>query len=235
LYRAADAIDPGGGSREIADALYADLYGIGNEPDDRRSLFRYFHGRSSLATWLRAVLSQRHVDRVRAARRFAPLSEVDAPPALSLRSHREETPNPERPRYLTLVREALGRSLVRLEPRDRLRVGYYYAEGLTLAQIGKLLGEHEATVSRQLGRARRVIRDEIERQLRNQGLNDAAIAECFESAMDDPGPIDLNQALAAAEAARDPGRIVPEKGENAPDGVTASPGPKGRGAGGRRA
>ena len=29
---------------------------------ERRSLFRYFQGRSSLATWLRAVLAQRYVD-----------------------------------------------------------------------------------------------------------------------------------------------------------------------------
>jgi DNA-directed RNA polymerase specialized sigma24 family protein len=41
--------------------LYADLYS--------KSLFRYFQGRSSLATWLRAVLSQRYVDRIRANRR----------------------------------------------------------------------------------------------------------------------------------------------------------------------
>src|SRR5476649_694500 len=35
LYRAADALDPSGGARELADALYADLFD---------SLFRYFHG-----------------------------------------------------------------------------------------------------------------------------------------------------------------------------------------------
>ena len=58
LYRAADALDPTGGARDLADALYADLYS--------QSLFRYYQGRSSLATWLRAVLSQRYVDRLRA-------------------------------------------------------------------------------------------------------------------------------------------------------------------------
>jgi hypothetical protein len=31
LYRAADAIDPGGGARELADSLYADLYGLADE------------------------------------------------------------------------------------------------------------------------------------------------------------------------------------------------------------
>src|SRR5262245_64981868 len=62
LYRAADALDPSGGARDLADSLYADLYS--------KSLFRYFQARSSLATWLRGVLSQRYVDRIRANRRM---------------------------------------------------------------------------------------------------------------------------------------------------------------------
>src|SRR5712691_7802732 len=57
---------------ELADSLFADLYGLGEEPS-RRSLFGYFHGRSSLKTWLRAVLAQRHVDAIRANRRFTDL------------------------------------------------------------------------------------------------------------------------------------------------------------------
>ena len=58
LYRAADALDPSGGAREIADALYADLYGLQERDGERRSLLDYFQGRSSLATWLRAVLAR---------------------------------------------------------------------------------------------------------------------------------------------------------------------------------
>ena len=65
LYRAADALDPHGGARDLADALYADLYGLPDAQGERQSLFRYYQGRSSLATWLRAVLSQRYVDRLR--------------------------------------------------------------------------------------------------------------------------------------------------------------------------
>ena len=53
LYRAADALDRSGGARELADSLYADLYGVEQRDGERQSLFRYFHGRSSLATWLR--------------------------------------------------------------------------------------------------------------------------------------------------------------------------------------
>ena len=81
-------IDPGGGARELADSIYADLFGLQERDGERRSLFRYFHGRSSLATWLRAVLAQRQVDRVRATRRAARSIDDDedeevVPPALS--------------------------------------------------------------------------------------------------------------------------------------------------------
>src|ERR1051326_2168253 len=59
---------------DLADSLFADLYGL-NEAARSRPLFRYFHGRSSLKTWLRAVLAQRHIDSIRANRRFTSLEE----------------------------------------------------------------------------------------------------------------------------------------------------------------
>ncbi len=195
LYRAADAIDPGGGARELADSLYADLYGLTARDGARQSLFRYFHGRSSLSTWLRAVLAQRHVDRLRTGRRVESLPDEEssaslAPPAAP--------PNPDRRRYVILIRQALGRAVSRLDARDRLRLGCYYAQEMTLAQIGRLLGEHEATASRHLARTRRALREDIEHQLRAEGgLTDAAITECFQSVMDDAGPIDLNEVLTA--------------------------------------
>ena len=88
LYRAADALDRGGGARELADSLYAELYGIKDRPGDRRSLFHYFQGRSSLATWLRAVLAQRYVDRLRAQRRFEPLPDEELDTGSDVRAGR---------------------------------------------------------------------------------------------------------------------------------------------------
>ena len=49
LHRAADAIDPTGGAREVADAIYGELYGLNERDGTRRSLLRYFHGRSKPA------------------------------------------------------------------------------------------------------------------------------------------------------------------------------------------
>jgi RNA polymerase sigma factor (sigma-70 family) len=193
LYRAADALEPGGGAREIADAIYADLFGLQEHEGARRSLFRYFHGRSRLATWLRAVLAQRHVDRIRSDRRLAPIAADDEGPAVLVSP---VAADPDRPRYLAFVKLALLRAVSRLPDRDRLRLGCYYRQDLTLAQTGKLLGEHEATVSRQLARSRKVIRSEVEQYLRvEQGFNDAEIARCFECTMDDPGHLDIGEIL----------------------------------------
>src|SRR5215471_17723013 len=101
LYRAADALDSTGRAREVADALYADLYGLKERGGERQSLFRYYQGRSSLATWLRAVLAQRFVDRVRVLRKVESL-----PPEEAI-VHTGD-PDPDRARYVALVRHALG-------------------------------------------------------------------------------------------------------------------------------
>jgi RNA polymerase sigma factor (sigma-70 family) len=206
LYRAADALDPSGGARDLADSLYADLYGMPEGESERRSLFRYFQGRSSLATWLQAVLSQRYVDRLRAQKRLETLPDEDTAPQRH-EGRPSDPPDPDRSRHLTLLRQALARAVDRLDSRDRLRLGCYYVQELTLADTGRLLKEHEATVSRQLARMRRALREDVERQLREDpGLSDAQIAECFESASEDAGPLDLRQMLGAQtpgdEAAR---------------------------------
>jgi RNA polymerase sigma factor (sigma-70 family) len=202
LYRSADAIDPAGGARDLADSLYADLYGLDDRHGSRRSLFRYYHGRSALATWLRAVLAQRYVDALRAQRRVEPLAEADCerplPPSMS------SVTDSDCLRLLPLVTAALTRAISRLSARDRLRLAFYYAQGLKLAEIGRLVGEHEATVSRQLARTRRALRHAIEEDLRQtMKLSDAEITESFGCAMNDAGPMDLSEIFDAAEARKE--------------------------------
>ena len=211
LYRAAAAIDPTGGSRELADSLYGELFGLAERDGARRSLFEYFHGRSSLSTWLRAVLAQRHVDRVRTTRRFESLTAEDGgskePP------QRDPDPNlvraggvrqPHAERYVEVMRRAVSAAVARLTPKDRLRLGYYYADDLTLAQIGRALKEHEATVSRNLARARRDIRRDVERQLRDQDhMSPWKIDECFAAVVDDVGTLDVADLLGDRNYSRD--------------------------------
>jgi RNA polymerase sigma-70 factor, ECF subfamily len=200
LYRAADAVDRTGGAREAADALYAELFGLTERDGERRSLFRYFHGRSSLGTWLRAVLSQRYVDGLRRARRLEPMPTDDE--AAAPQSEQNTSP-PERARFVDSIQRALTAAVARLEPRDRLRLACYYAQNLTLAQIGRMLREHEATSSRNLARTRRAIREDVEQQLRHAGMSEAEVAECFATVSVDAGPLDLKEILPEPRAAQE--------------------------------
>jgi RNA polymerase sigma-70 factor len=187
LYRAADALDPSGGARETADALYAELFGVSERGGERPSLLRYFHGRSSLATWLRAVLAQRYVDRRRVERRHTALAEDD--PRFLARAPAD----PECARLRETLNGALQRAIAGLAVRDRLRFGLYYAQQLTLAEIGRTLKEHEATVSRQLARTRARIREAVVVDLTSAGLTDPQIARCFECATEDAGSFDIRR------------------------------------------
>ena len=42
-------------------------------------------------------------------------------------------------RHLTLLTAALAAVVAALAPRERLRLACYYAQGLTLAEIGRLM------------------------------------------------------------------------------------------------
>lgn len=206
IYAAARAVAGEANHRELADSLYADLYGLQEREGRRRSLFDYFHGRSKLSTWLRAILAQRHVDAIRAGRRSVSLDDdsgesieaVSAQLAPHATAAADEL-DADRARYLELLQSVLEAALAALAPRDRLRLSYYYVQDLTLAQIGRLTGEHEATVSRKLDRTRRDLRESVERALRDEKrLSAAQIALCYDYAQQE-WPFDLTKVLTAEE------------------------------------
>lgn len=221
LYRAARAIVGGSrkgdaGARELADSLYADLYGLRESEGRRKSVFDHFHGRSKLSTWLHAVLAQRYVDEIRRARRMEPLENeageergeiaaVATPAAVPAESAPSD---PERAKYLAMLQAALTAALDALDPRDRLRLAYYYVDERTLAEIGRLLGEHEATVSRKLDRTRRYVRHRVESALRQgKRLSEAQVLLCCEYAGGE-WPFDLTVSLrSCAGPATEPGAL----------------------------
>lgn len=207
LYRAARVIlSKSGGNdskaREMADSLYADLYGLRESSDgSRRSLFDYFHGRSKLSTWLHAILAQRHIDEIR---RTQKMDSLDKPgngdsDIRELPEMKTTPPDPERDAYLAIMQACVTAALNDLAPRDRLRLAYYYVDDLTLAQVGKLLGEHEATVSRKLERTRADLKRCVEIALREEKkLTEAQLKLCFEYARQQ-WPFDLTRALSARD------------------------------------
>jgi RNA polymerase sigma-70 factor (ECF subfamily) len=200
LYAAAGALtrEPIA-ARELADSLYAELYGIEVREGKRRSLLAYFHGRSSLATWLRAVLSQRFVDAYRTARRTEPIDDRTAA-AAEAPAAAPDPPDPNRARYLDSLREALEAALQALKPRDRLRLSCYYLEQMTLKDLGRLTGEHESTVSRRLARTRKALRRQVERNLRREKrFSDEQIRLCYDYAVEE-WPFDLRKALSQPDS-----------------------------------
>jgi RNA polymerase sigma factor (sigma-70 family) len=204
VTRAARAIAGDADGEEIADALLADLFARGEAGAARRPLFDYFHGRSRLGTWLRALVSQRHVDRLRATRRLTSFEdgEADAWPSAD--------PSPDdRPAEVGgHVERALDRALSALEPRDRLRLAYYHADDLTLAAVGRLLGEHEATVSRKLQKTRDQIKAAIDAVLTTElRLGPDERRACYEDAIQ-LGRFDIGQ-LKAPGADLAPGARPP--------------------------
>jgi RNA polymerase sigma factor (sigma-70 family) len=170
---------------ELANEIYADLYGLEERDGRRRSLFSYFHGRSSLRTWLRSVLARNFVDAHRAAKRGDALRE-----RLAGEIEREATtvadpPDPRASARTELLGRAFAAALGKLAARDRLRLASYYAQNLTLGAVGRILGEHESTVSRKLAETRAIVREEIEQILaRESGLSPEEVRDCYQAAID---------------------------------------------------
>ena len=194
LYAAARQMTSAERARELADSVFGEMFGLEARGGQRRSLLDYYHGRARLSTWLRTVMAQRHVDALRTSARSVPLDDEEG---LADRVETQPLPNPRRTELVALAQRALDAAVAALDPRDRLRLRLYYGEGLKLAQIGSLVGEHEATVSRKLERARRDIRTRIERTLQQEhGLRPDAVTECLEEAAGAP-ELNISRVLAA--------------------------------------
>jgi RNA polymerase sigma-70 factor (ECF subfamily) len=196
LYAAARAIagDEVRG-RELADSLWAEMYGMEIREGRRRSILSYFHGRSSLLTWMRAVLAQRHVDYIRSQSRLQPLDDRPEHELADQRIEHTDAAGSDRARYVAMLGRALDGALKSLAPRDRMRMAYYYRHDLPLREIGRLMDEHESTVSRRLARTRDHLKHEIERTLRDgDNLSQDQIRLCYDFAAGDL-QLDLSRAL----------------------------------------
>jgi RNA polymerase sigma-70 factor (ECF subfamily) len=171
--------------RDLADQLYAELYGLTTRDGVRRSPLDSYRGKGSLMGWLRTTLAQRYVDHHRRTRRELPLDDpADGyePPAA--------IPEPETPpAYLQLLSKAIAEALRQLAAEERFLLAAYYLDGRTLLEIAPLLHVHEATISRKLHRLTGDLRKQVIRNLQRLGLNKPAAQEALGA---DPRDINLN-------------------------------------------
>jgi len=186
LIRAANAIT---GSetlgRDLADQLYAELYGLNTREGERRCPLLSYRARGSLMGWLRTTLAQRHVDHYRRSRRLKPLDdtldEMDAPAA-------EIAPQPHSGELSQLER-AVEDALRGRDAEERYLLAAYYLDRQPLLQIARVLGVHEATVSRKLKRATEDTRKQVLANLWRGGLSRRAAEEALGA---DPRDLNVN-------------------------------------------
>lgn len=179
LYQAGYAIahDEATG-RELADSLYADLYGLksGADGQPRASKLSSYTGRGSLEGWLRAVLAQDYVDRYRRQRRLVSLEEqTEAGVQFAAAAPATAASNAD-----SRLTRATDEALAALDAESRYLLAAYFLDGRTLAQIGRALGAHESTISRKLERVTATLRKQILRALRQAGMSQRAAEEALD-------------------------------------------------------
>lgn len=157
--------------RELADGLYAELYGLTIREGERRCPLDSYAGRGSLLGWLRTTLAQRFVDQHRRTHREQALDETAESVAPSA------TPAPDT--ALPLLSDVVEEVLERQGPEERFLLVSYYLDGRRLHEIAALLGVHEATVSRRLKRVTGAVRKQILRGLERRGLSRRAAEEAL--------------------------------------------------------
>ena len=156
---------------DLADQLYAELYGLNVREGQRRCPLLSYRGRGSLMGWLRTTLAQRHVDHYRRTRREEPIEELDSP---------APEPLPQTPaRELSLLERAIEQAVSSCNAEERYLLAAYYLDGQTLLEIARVLGVHEATVSRRLHRTADQIRKQILKNLQRRGMSRRAAQEAM--------------------------------------------------------
>ena len=153
-------------ARDLADTLYADLYGTSTRDGQRVSKLASYTGRGSLEGWLRTVLAQEYVNRYRRTKRLVSLDE-ESEEGVQFRA-----PDPEPIASAdNRLSEATDEVLAGLSSEDRMVLSAYYLDGRTLAEIARMLRVHESTISRKLDKLAKSLRKQIVTGLTRKGMS----------------------------------------------------------------
>jgi RNA polymerase sigma-70 factor (ECF subfamily) len=177
-------------ARELADTLYADLYGTTTREGQRVSKLASYTGRGSLEGWLRTVLAQEYVNRYRRTKRLVSLDEESEEGV----QFRAPDPQPVTPSDSRLAR-ATDEVLAGLPAEDRMVLSAYYLDDRTLAEIARMLGVHESTISRKLDKLSKSLRKQIVAALTKDGMSRRQAEEALEVDVRDL-QVDIRRSLA---------------------------------------
>lgn len=183
-------------AHELADTLYADLYGTKTRQGQRVSKLASYTGRGSLEGWLRTVLAQEYVNRYRRTKRLVSLDE-ESEEGVQFRAPEPESVTAADNRLARATDEALAT----LPTDDRLVLSAYYLDGRTLAEIARMLGVHESTISRKLDKLAKSLRKQIMAGLGRAGMSRRQAEEALEVDVRDLH-VDIRRSLAQESSPR---------------------------------
>jgi len=152
--------------RELADSLYADLYGTELRDGERRSKLLFYMGRGSLEGWLRTVLAQEFVNRYRSHKKLVSLEEENEEGVQFAAPAHEESIAVD-PRLEAAVDAAISA----LDSEDRYILASYFLDQRTLAEVARTLGVHESTISRKLDKLTAQLRKHVLEALVKRGMS----------------------------------------------------------------
>jgi RNA polymerase sigma-70 factor (ECF subfamily) len=162
-------------ARELADSIYAELYGTATRDGQRTSKLASYTGRGSLEGWLRTVMMQEHVNRYRRQRRLVSLDEETE------EGTQFATPEPEPAIAIDpRVEAAIDEVLAALPAEDRFVLASYFLDERTLAEIARILGVHESTISRKVDKLAKSLRKQILAALGRRGMSRRQALEAIE-------------------------------------------------------
>ena len=137
-----------------------------------------YDGRSSLATWLRVVVTnriinegQRKSNHGRGIQSCDELPDGTAVPCLEKMITTR--------RYEAVICESLRQACDMLSPREKKILLWRFDEGLQLGDIAGFLRVHQSTITRTLDRIARKLHDQVIASLSRRQLDCAAIEECI--------------------------------------------------------
>lgn len=162
-------------ARELADGLYAELYGTTLRDGERVSKLSSFTGRGSLEGWLRTVLAQEFVNRYRRTKRLVSLDEENDDGAQFAAPEQEAIAVAD-----SRLECATDSALAELAGEDRFVLAAYYLDGRTLAEVAGMLRVHESTISRKVDKMAKVLRKRILSGLMQRGMGRRQAEEALE-------------------------------------------------------
>lgn len=176
--------------RELADSVYADLYGTRTREGERVSKLSSYSGRGSLDGWLRTVLAQEYVNTYRKQRRLVSLDEESEEGAQFASAVVEPASRAD-----PLLERATNEALHSLDSEERFVLASYFLDGRTLAEIARAMKVHESTISRKVEKLTRNLRKQVVKNLAGQGMSRRQAEEALDTDVRDL-VLDIRSSLA---------------------------------------